>query len=405
MLRNLWMVARFEYRHVVIRRGFLLVTLAIPLGLALLIAVMVIYITSKFNLLPVGYVDQAGFLQVERQQELPNPEDRVVIAAFPDEAQALAALQREEIQAFFVFPQDYAQTLQTDLYYLEKPPDSSVWGDFDDFIRLNLVAQLPAGLQDRVLAGPQVTVIDIDSNRQFSEDNVINIIVPFVASFLFFFATMSASGYMLQAIADEKENRTLEIMITSLTPGQLIGGKLVGLVAASLTQLMIYLLAAVVCVQVAAPYIGALQQAEMPWTYLGVMALFFLPTYVLIASIMVAIGGSVDELQQGQQIAGILNLIFISPVFLTLLIFENPAHLLVLFMTFFPPTAFLTISLRWGLSSIPTWQIVLSWVLLVTTTAGSLWAAARIFRAGMLRYGQPLSIRSMLDAIKESPGR
>ena len=170
-----------------------------------------------------------------------------------------------------------------------------------------------------------MTVIDINSNRQFSENSVINVILPFVASFIFFFATMSASGYMLQAVADEKENRTLEIMITSLTPGQLIGGKLAGLLSAALTQLLIYLLAAVICVQVAAPTIEALQQAEMPWTYLGVMVLFFLPTYVLIASIMVAIGGSVDELQQGQQIAGILNLIFISPVFLTMLLFENPS--------------------------------------------------------------------------------
>jgi ABC-2 type transport system permease protein len=405
MLRNLWLVAGFEYRHVVIRRSFLLVTLAIPLGLAVLIAVMVIYITSKFNLLPVGYVDGAGFLQIEKQQDLPNPADRIVIVAYPDEAQALAALFQEKIQAFFVFPRDYAQTLQTDLYYLENPPTSDVWSQFDDFVRLNLVARLPEALRERVLDGPQVTVIDVNSNRRFSENSVVNIIVPVAASFLFFFATMSASGYMLQAVADEKENRTLEVVITSLTPEQLIGGKVVGLVAASLTQLMIYLLAAIICIRVAAPTIGALQQVEMPWAYLGVMVLFFLPTYVLIASIMVAIGGSVDELQQGQQVAGILNLVFLLPIFMLVLMFENPSHPLIIFMTFFPPTAFLTISLRWGLSSIPTWQIVLSWVILVVTTAGSMWAAARIFRVGMLRYGQPLSLRSWLDAVKESPGR
>jgi ABC-2 type transport system permease protein len=405
MLRNLWLVAGFEYRHVVVRRSFLLVTLAIPLGLTLLIAVMVVYITSKFNLLPIGYVDGVGILQAEKQQELPNPEDRIVIVAFPDQAQALDALFREEIQAFFVFPGDYTRTLQTDLYYLEKPPDSDAWSQFDDFVRLNLAADLPETIRGRVLEGPQVTVIDVNSNREFSENSVITIIVPVAASFLFFFATMSASGYMLQAVADEKENRTLEIMVTSLTPGQLIGGKMIGLVSASLTQLMIYLLAAIVCIWFAAPYIGALQQAEMPWVYLGVMALFFLPTYILIASVMVAIGGSVDELQQGQQIAGILNLVFLLPIFLAVLMFENPSHPMVLFMTFFPPTAFLTISLRWGLSSIPTWQIALSWTLLTVTAVGSVWAAARVFRTGMLRYGQPLSLRSMLDALKEGSGR
>jgi ABC-2 type transport system permease protein len=115
---------------------------------------------------------------------------------------------------------------------------------------------------------------------------------------------------------------------------------------------------------------------------------------------MVAIGGAVTKVQEGQQVAGILNLFFMLPLFLMMLIFENPSHPLIVFLSIFPTTAFLTISLRWGLGTVPFWQIGVSWVLLVATTIFMAWAAARIFRAGMLRYGQPLSLKRVVSVLR-----
>ena len=400
-MRNLWIVAKYEYRRFVIRRGFLISTLAVPLGMAVLIMVLIIYTESKMSKLPVGYVDHAGFLNIELQPVLQNPKDRLTIRVYPDEKTASTALEGGEIQAFFVFPPDYLKTLHTGLYYLEKPPSDDVWSQFDDFVRLSLTASLPELIRERVISGPQITVVDITSNRQFSKNSMINVVLPFAASFLFFFATMSATSYMLRVVTDEKENRTIEIMVTSLTSQQLIGGKALGLLAVTLTQLLVYLIAMVFGLKIAMPYVEMLQQAIVPWSYLGVMALFFFPAYALIAAIMIAVGGAMPETQQGQQVAGLLNLIFLLPIFLLTLLFENPSHPIILLMTFFPPTAFLTISLRWGVSTIPVWQLGLSWIILVTTTVVMVWAATRIFRAGMLHYGQPLNLKSILAVLKE----
>ncbi len=82
------------------------------------------------------------------------------------------------------------------------------------------------------------------------------------------------------------------------------------------------------------------------------------------------------------------------------LLFNNPSHPAYLFMTFFPTTSFLTVSLRWGLSAIPLWQLALSWSLLVGSAIFVILAAARIFRAGMLRYGQPLSLQAAMAAVR-----
>ena len=401
-MRNFWLVAKREYRSVVVRRGFVILTAAIPLGLALLVGLGFLTQTLRENQsrLPVGYVDQAGFLDAGRQAALPGDKKGVEVRAFPDQEMALAALEGGEIQAFFVFPPDYRQTLHTEIYYLEKPLSNKTWGDFDDWVRANLIASYPAQIQARLLEGTSITVHDIVSNRTFSENSIANIVLPFVATFFFFFATMSAAGYMLGVVAGEKENRTMEILVTSVTPGQLIGGKAAGLLAASLTQLAIYVIAVVIGLKIAAPYVPELQQVVVPWDYLGVMALFFLPAYGLIAAIMMALGSAVTDVQQGQQIAGLLNLVFMLPILLVVVILEDPAGPLVTLMTLFPTTSFLTISLRWGLGAVPLWQIGVSWVLLVATMVFVLWAAARIFRAGMLRYGQPMSWKAVVAAVK-----
>jgi ABC-2 type transport system permease protein len=400
-MHNYWLVAKHEYRRMVVRRGFILTTLAIPLGLALLIGITILVETSGQSDLPVGYVDYVGFLDESLQSDLPDSEDRIEVRALADEDAALAALEAGEIQAYFIFPQDYRETLKVALYFPEKPPESDVWREFDDFVRLNLVQDLDSEVQTRLLGGANITVYDISSNREFSQDAIINVIMPVVASIFFFFATMSAAGYLLGVVATEKENRTMEIMLTSVTPGQLIGGKALGLLSVSLTQLAIYVAAAVLGLRIAASYVPELQQIIVPWVYFGVIALFFFPAYVLVAAVMVAIGGAVTEMQQAQQVAGLVNLFFMVPMFLIGTLLTNPGHPLIVALTLFPTTAFLTISLRWGLGTIPVWQLAVSWALLVTSTAFMLWAAARIFRAGMLHYGQPLNWKAALAAIKE----
>jgi ABC-2 type transport system permease protein len=405
-VRNAWLVARHEYLRVVARRGFLLGTLAVPLGIALLIGFAILMEGMGESKLPIGYVDQAGILSANPStaglDAAFDARERLEMRAFPDQESALAALEREEIQAVFILPPGYPDSLQTELYYRDSPPSEDAWGDFDAFVRLNLVATLPQAVRERVYDGPQITVRDVASGREFSEQGVINVVLPFIASALFFITTMFVSGYMLSAVADEKENRTMEVMITSVTPRQLIGGKTAGLLAAALTQLLAYGLATVVGLIVAAPYVPELQHIVVPWTYLGVMALFFLPTFGLLAALMVALGAAVGELQQGQQVAGLLSLIFMLPVFLLGVLFENPGSPIVLLMTLFPTSAFLTVSLRWGLGSIPLWQLGLSWGLLIAATLTAVWIAARVFRAGMLRYGQPLSIKSVMAALRSA---
>jgi ABC-2 type transport system permease protein len=399
-MRNFWLVAKSEYLRTVGRRAFVLLTVGVPVVVALLIGAIALVVQMGDRNEPIGYVDQAGILDASLQASLPDANERVQIRSYPDVESGRTAVERGEIQALFVFPPGYPETLQTDLYYRQRAPGNNAWKDLDDLVRLSMLSSLPAETRQRLLEGPQVTIHDLSTGRTFNENQVASFILPFAASLLFLFATMTASGYLLGVVSTEKENRTMEVMLTTVSPGQLIGGKTLGLLAATLTQLLVYLLTAVVAVLVAARFIPELQQVQIPWSYLGTVGLFFLPAYALLAGIMIGIGAAVTDLQQGQQVAGLLNLVFVAPMFILPVILEDPTSPLVIAATLFPTTSFLTVALRLGWGSVPLWQLLAGWGILVASALVAVWAAARVVRVGMLRYGQPMSVKGMVAAVR-----
>ncbi|MCA9977628.1 MAG: ABC transporter permease [Anaerolineales bacterium] len=399
-MRNFWLLAKHEYRKMIGKRSFLLGTLGIPFLIIVVMGLLIFVITRGEDKRPIGYVDHAGILnETVRPPEGVN-DDMVPMHAFSDETAAQSALEAGDIQAYYILAADYLQTRELERYYWQEDIEDAARVDFADFIRANLAAAHSDDLQTLLIDGPELTVRSLEGNREISSNNPFGFIIPFAAAFLFVFIVMGSAGYLLQVVTDEKENRTMEMMVTSVTPLQLIGGKALGLMAVSLTQLFIWLAVAVVAVLIGANYVPQLQDFTIPWTSLLIIALYFFPAYALIAGMMTAIGGAVTELQQGQQIAGILNMLFIFPFFFVALIIATPNSPILVALTLFPTTSFITVSMRWAINVIPTWQLVASWLILVATAVLSVYASAKIFRVGMLRYGQSLNLRGVWSAMR-----
>jgi ABC-2 type transport system permease protein len=135
------------------------------------------------------------------------------------------------------------------------------------------------------------------------------------------------------------------------------------------------------------------------------LALFFLPTFALIAGMMIAVGSVVTDTRQGQQISGALSMLFTLPFFFMIVFFTAPNSTIATMLTIFPTTSFLTIALRWSMTTIPLWQMIVGWVLTTASALFMVWVAARTFRLGMLNYGQRLDARSVLRALRPLAGR
>jgi ABC-2 type transport system permease protein len=398
---KLWVIVKHEYLKITRKRSFVFGTLAMPLFFVAITVFAIIMVIATEDQRPIGYVDLARVVttvtQLPPEKTGPQP---VELRAFADEAQAQTALDARQIQAYFVLPADYLTAHKAQLVYWDKAPSSSAQRRFDELVRANLVASLPKDVAQRAQNGVDLTARSADGQQEVSGDSFINIIVPFFIGMFFSIVVLSSGTYMLEAITDEKENRTIEVMTTSLTPGQLIGGKAAGLMAVALTQIGILAITIVLALVVGAQFVEALRAMRIPWSMFFTLALFFVPTFALIAGMMITIGSMVSETRQGQQIAGALNMLFMLPFFFIVVFFSAPNSTLATILTIFPTTSFLTIALRWSMTTIPAWELVVGWILVVASAVTMIWVASRVFRMGMLSYGQRLDMKTVVRALR-----
>jgi ABC-2 type transport system permease protein len=397
-MRNLLLVASHEFLQRVKKRSFLLSIVGFPLLMVFIIGLSVYTSLGAGNDLPLGYVDFSGALVSTLP---PGGDDRLLeMQPYSNEAAARAALEQGQIQGYFVLEGGYQKTGQVTYYYWDAVPGGRVRTTLDENLKANLVSGLDSRVSLRLQEGTEMIQRSKDGRVEISNRDFLSLLMPFVVGFLFIISVMMTSGYLLQVVTDEKENRTMEILLTSVSPIQLIGGKAAGLIALGFTLMLTWLTTGILALVFLAPQIPDFPTVTIPWNFLGVLLLFYVPSYIVISGMMIAIGSSVTETRQGQQIAGMLNILFMLPYFLSALIISDPGSPLVTALTLFPTTAMATITMRWGVTPIPAWQLLTSWVILTLTAGLSILAAARIFRVGMLMYGQGLNWKAVWNAVR-----
>ncbi len=397
---KLFRVAVYEYRRTVFKRSFILALLSVPLMVCLIVGVGLFMESREVNNMPVGYVDHAGLLSDPIPAPVSGSREPVALLPFQTDAEARAALEAGEIQAYFVLATDYLQSRDASLFFLEEPGRNATQ-QFYDFLRINLLADQPADTAHRAaLIGQGVTVRSLDGRREVpSGGPTFGLIMPLMIGFAFVFLLLMSAGYLMQAVVEEKENRTMEVLTTSVSPLGFISGKVLGIVAVSFTQLAIWTLVTVLAVAIARMAgIAWLQDTSLDWgIVLGTVALAA-PSYVLAAATMTAVGAAVTSSKESQSIGSLFFILHLIPVYLSFAIVRTPNAALPTLLSFLPFTALIAVTLRNIFSAVPFWQIAASVAIQTLCAGGALWLASRAFRLGMLRYGQRLRWLELVKA-------
>jgi ABC-2 type transport system permease protein len=183
-------------------------------------------------------------------------------------------------------------------------------------------------------------------------------------------------------VIEEKANRVIEVLLSSVTPKELMVGKIVGLGAVGLTLLGAW---------AACGLLLALRSAgafPINAREVGVFVLYFFPGYFLYAALLGSIGSICNSEREAQPFQLPINLMLIFPVMLGFAIAQNPDHLLtrvVSFIPFFTPSLML---FRFTIKEPPLWEIAATWMTLLVGTVGMFWVSSRVFRIGILLYGK-----------------
>jgi len=234
------LLIKHEFVNTVRRKAFVILTLAFPvIALLGLLAAQVIpgMITPTTTIEKVGYVDKVGIFT----QGL--TEYKTELVPYAGEDVAKTALTDKKIKEYFVIGPDYLSTGLVQRYTLtsEIAPSSTVQTVIKDFLLNNLLK----GNSEEVIARAK-SPLNIDSTTLTAagtpaarQGGFSALILPYIFSILLMMAIFTSSGYLLQGLGEEKENRVMEILLSSISPRQLLAGKVLGLGAAGLVQIVV----------------------------------------------------------------------------------------------------------------------------------------------------------------------
>jgi len=208
---------------------------------------------------------------------------------------------------------------------------------------------------------------------------------------LMFVLVISTSSPLLNSVMEEKMTRISEVLLGSVTPFQLMMGKLLGIVAVSLVLAVIYLSGA----YGVASYNGygdAVGPAQIVW-----FIVYLVMAMLIYGSLFIAIGAAASDLKDAQGMMTPVMMIFMMPMFVWLPVLRAPSSTMAVVASLVPVATPILMTLRLALKPGPAaWQIAASFVLTALTTALLVWAAGRIFRVGILMQGKSATFGEML---------
>ena len=402
------LILKHEFGQTIKRKSFIIMTLAFPLIVLLIIGIY--QIVQGIDTPPaldeevtIGYIDEVGGFD-----DYINQSGGITFVVYQTEEKATGALLAEDISEYFIIPLDYVSEGVVIRYTLEKevePPDEIQWA-MKSFLLSNLLeGQTSLEIAERVKAPLQLYSIRLDEtgNVATEQGGVGAFIIPFLFGFLLIIAIFSSSGYLLQGLGEEKENRIMEILLSSVSTRQLLTGKVLGLGAAGLVQMVIWLLSAVFLVRLASTTIGGvLSTLQISGNLLFLGIVYFFLGYLLFAVLMAGIGAIGATARESQQMSMLIIMPVWIPAWVSFLFIEDPDHIVNTILTIIPITAPMAVFMRLGTSGIPTWELIVSITLLVVSILGALVLAAKVFRTFLLIYGKRPRLGEIIRCLREA---
>lgn len=345
---------------------------------------------------PSGFVDRAGVVR-----EIPRDLHAVLIP-FPDQAAAEGALRDNAINGFFVIEPDYLQTGRVSNVSRQT---SMVSGGntqrMDALLRANLVAdeRLVRRLDDIMSVEREATPGPDGQPAAASGGNgsPLGGNIAIGLALVLVFSILNGGGSLVQAIAEEKENRTVEVVLTSVRPWQFMAGKLAGLGTMALVQLGVWILLGGGAFAFGGAAFAASTGPLRPGVWVWLLV-FFVLGYLFYGGLLAAVGAVGATARESGQITGVLVIPLVLPLMFGQAFSEGIGGIGIA-LSMIPFTAPVTAIMLLSRGEMPAWLLALSVLCMLAGVAFALWLAARLFRATTLLSGARPTPRILWQAI------
>lgn len=340
----------------------------------------------------IGFVDLSGVLD--------DASATGDLVRFPDEAAAEAALQAGEIDSYYIVAADYLATGSVTMVLQTLLLNDITEGPIRSLLQTTLRQQLDDDALFYRLTDPS-NIQQVNTGRDVPAEAMQDFGSSFLLVYVFVIALMLSlfmtNGYLLQAVIEEKESRIVEILISTVRPLQLLGGKILAYGTLGLFQMLVWVAAMLLVLQLAQLLDGLSVLAGMfiPLDVLPLVLVYFVLAYLFFAAAYGIVGALSSTMREGPQYVVVFTLPAMVPLYFISLFVEAPDATLPVILSLIPITAPLAMTMRLLLTAVPAWQIALSAGLLVLFIIFLMWLAGRLFRVQVLLAGQTPRLRDL----------
>jgi ABC-2 type transport system permease protein len=287
-----------------------------------------------------------------------------------------------------------------DIYVPENTDERIETTFYDGFREAALSARVRAQNMDRaqveaVMRIPRATSTTVALDAERRTNVRFNRALPFVFAGLLVFGIMIGGQTLLTQTIEEKSSRVIEVLLSAVSPMELMAGKILGQMAVSMLVLAVYILIGLALLSSFA-MLGLLDPLLIVY-----LIVFFLVGYLVFASVFAAVGAAVNEMREAQSLMTPIMLALMTPWLFAAPIGRDPNGAFSVAMSLIPPVNTFAIMIRLASTTPPPfWQVALSAVIGVVSAVAAMWFAAKVFKVGLLLHGKPPTLGTLIKWAK-----
>jgi ABC-2 type transport system permease protein len=408
-------IIRREYLENVRRRSLIISTLLVPVLMAVFFVVPVLFaVLEPAKRYRVAVVDETGqlgdALVTAMTDTLSDGSGKYEIAStaavddYPAQrAEIVSALQAGKLDIVIAIPGSVFEGGKA-WYITREERNFNVLERFEDVLSDAVVQARLAGegldyarVKD-LTAGVDLDLQQVNQQGGVEEKNFLaDYGVVFIFTMILYSALLSWGMTISKSIIEEKGSRVIEVLMSAVSPRDLMWGKLIGVGLAGLTQLSIWaLMGLIFAVYAGMGLVSQLGGIHIPPVVFLYLILFFVLGFALFSSLFMTVGAVCTTDQDAQQLQALITLPMIVPILCLMLLLQNPNSPIAVVLSMIPLFAPMIMLARIILLQPPLWQILLSIALIIGAVVVSMNFAARVFRVGILMYGKRPSLREIV---------
>lgn len=408
-MRSIGLIIKREYLTAVKTKAFVLTTILLPLvGIGFFAMILFLVNHQPNKTFRLAIVDNAGGLAPAIAQgldaKLPNGQPQFKVIRSIEDPPAADSVQDQfrmqvnsgELDAYLLVPVDLKKPVEL---HTRNPGDFSLQGPLLAALnRAIILERLNArGIHvddaAELTRGADLELIKVTKTGETVEKGQsVGIAIALVL--LLYMSLLIYGIIMMRSVLEEKTTRTMEVLISSVKPFDLLTGKILGVAATAFTQLAIWIVSLLLLLTYGAAMAASMgpdspfSGLHIPASLIAYAVVFFVGGYFLYSAMYAAIGAACSSEHDAQQMQWLATAPLVFTMLIYSMVLSDPASTMSIMLSEIPFFAPVLMPLRISLQTPPFWQVGLSIVLLFATTIGAIWASAKVYRIGVLMYGK-----------------